>query len=56
VLQFHFIIRSPRRIGNGAVLILVAGTAVVLVVSGVFAGSISYNRCEIHAEHYHIFP
>jgi hypothetical protein len=48
VLQFHLVIRSPRRIGRGVVLIFGGGwTTVVFAVSGVFARSISYNRCKI---------
>jgi hypothetical protein len=39
VLQFHWVIRSPRRIGGGAVLIFGGGqTSVVSTVSGVLAG------------------
>jgi hypothetical protein len=30
-------------------------TAVVSIVSGVFAGSISCNSCKIHVDYYHIF-
>jgi hypothetical protein len=57
VLQFHLVIRSPRRIRRGDVLIFVGGqTAVVLAVSRVFARSISYHHCKIHVEYYHIFP
>ena len=56
MLQFHLVIRSPRRIGRGVVLIFGGGrTAVVLAVSRVFAGLISCNFCKIHVEHYHIF-
>jgi hypothetical protein len=56
VLQFHLVIRFPMRIGRGAVLIFGGGrTAVVLAVSMVLAWSISYNRCKILVEHYHIF-
>jgi hypothetical protein len=57
VLQFHLVIRSPRRIGRGVVLIFGGGrTTVVLAVSMVFVGSISCNHYKIHVEHYHIFP
>jgi hypothetical protein len=57
VLQFHLVIRSPRRIGRGAVLIFGGRrTSVVLAVSRVFVGSISCNLCKFHVEHYHIFP
>jgi hypothetical protein len=57
VLQFHCVIRSPRRNGEGAILIFGGRqTAVVSAVSRVFAESISYNRCKIHVENYHIFP
>ena len=57
VLQFCWIIRSPRRISGGAALIFGGGqTAVVLTVSGIFAESISCNRYKILVEHYHIFP
>jgi hypothetical protein len=56
VLQFYLVIRSPRRIGSGVVLILGGRrTVVVLVVSGIFEGAISCNHCEIHVELYHIF-
>jgi hypothetical protein len=57
VLQFHWVIRSPRRIGGGVVLIFGGGrTTVVSTISGVLARSISCNRCKIHVENYHIFP
>jgi hypothetical protein len=57
VLQFCWIICSPRRINRGAVLIFGGGrAAVVLTVSGFFVGSISYNCCKNHVEHYHIYP
>jgi hypothetical protein len=56
VLQFPLVIRSPRRIGSGVVLIFGGGrTTVVLVVSGFFAGATSSNHCENHVELYHIF-
>jgi hypothetical protein len=56
VLQFHLVIRFPRRIGRGAILISGGGrTTVVLAVSRVFAGSVSYSRCKIHVENYYIF-
>jgi hypothetical protein len=57
VLQFCWIIPSPRRFSGSVVLIFGGGrTAIVSTVSGVFAGSISCNRCKIHVENYHIFP
>jgi hypothetical protein len=57
VLQFQLVIRSPRRIGKGVVLIFVDGrTTIVLAVSKFFARSISCNHWEINVEHYHIFP
>jgi hypothetical protein len=57
VLQFRWIICFPRRFSGGAVLIFGGGrTAVVSTVSGVFAGSIIYNRCKFPVEHNHIFP
>jgi hypothetical protein len=42
VLQFRWIIRSPRQISGGAVLIFGGGrAAVVSTVSGVFAGQLA---------------
>jgi hypothetical protein len=47
VLQFHWVVRSPRRIGGGAVLIFGSWrTAVVSTISEIFARSISCNRCK----------
>jgi hypothetical protein len=57
VLQFHLVIRSPRRIGSGAVLMFGwRADSSSVGSSGFFAGAISCNHCEIHVELYHIFP
>jgi hypothetical protein len=57
MLQFRSIIRFPRRFSRGTVLIFGGGrTSVVSTISGGFAGAISCNCCNIHVEHYHIFP
>ena len=51
MLQLHLIIRSPRRIGSGVVLIFGGGqTTVVLVDSGFFARAISCNHYKHHVD------